>query len=352
MRLLILTQIVDRHDSNLGFFHTWIEEFAKHCEKVTVICLQEGEHALPSNVQVCSLGKPYSAKASKGAGKKFLYVFRFLKYIYKYKDEYDAVFVHMNPEYLVLGGWLWRRWKKPTGLWYAHRSDTYKLRMALAQADHVFTVSQNSFAIATPKLHAIGHGIDTELFKPAMRHESTQLRIVTAGRIAPSKHIMEMFEALQELHVRHEPFTFTVVGSPITDAEKKYAKTLHEWLTRVPWQEQVLFAGPIPHAELSELLNSQDIFFNFSTTGNMDKAGLEALACGIPLLSTNPAFLPLLKPYGLYVSSMHPKEVADALLNFMQRPNRPAVLATLRNKVVAEHSLSNLIPRILSVLTS
>lgn len=57
MRLLIVTQKVDKNDPILGFFHRWIEEFSKHCEKLTVICLQAGEFKLPANVTVLSLGK-------------------------------------------------------------------------------------------------------------------------------------------------------------------------------------------------------------------------------------------------------------------------------------------------------
>ena len=57
MRLLIVTQVVDQNDSVLGFFHRWIEEFAKNCEKVHVICLKESVHNLPENVAVHSLGK-------------------------------------------------------------------------------------------------------------------------------------------------------------------------------------------------------------------------------------------------------------------------------------------------------
>ena len=37
MRLLIFTQRVDREDENLGSFHRWIEEFAKHFDSVSVI---------------------------------------------------------------------------------------------------------------------------------------------------------------------------------------------------------------------------------------------------------------------------------------------------------------------------
>ncbi|MBI4086504.1 hypothetical protein HY416_00780 [Candidatus Kaiserbacteria bacterium] len=57
MKLLICTQTVDRGDPTLGFFHEWIAEFARHCERVIVVCLFEGEHSLPENVTVLSLGK-------------------------------------------------------------------------------------------------------------------------------------------------------------------------------------------------------------------------------------------------------------------------------------------------------
>jgi len=39
MKILILTQKIDKNDDILGFFHGWVAEFAQHCEKVTVIAL-------------------------------------------------------------------------------------------------------------------------------------------------------------------------------------------------------------------------------------------------------------------------------------------------------------------------
>ena len=57
MNLLIITQKVDATDSNLGFFVRWIEEFAKRCLQVTVICLEKRVYELPAHVAVFSLGK-------------------------------------------------------------------------------------------------------------------------------------------------------------------------------------------------------------------------------------------------------------------------------------------------------
>ena len=72
MKLLIVTQKVDKNDPILGFFHRWIEEFARHVEFVTVICLGVGEYSLPVNVKVLSLGKEKKKSRLK-------YIFMFYK---------------------------------------------------------------------------------------------------------------------------------------------------------------------------------------------------------------------------------------------------------------------------------
>ncbi len=343
MRLLITTQVLDSQDSNLGFFHRWIEEFAAHCEHVIVICLKKGDYVLPPNVTVLSLGKEVGSPRVKR-------IYLFLKYIFAYRNDYDAVFVHMNPEYVVLGGYMWHKWGKKVGLWYAHKSLTQKLKRAVRLVDRVFVVTSDTFPIKTAKLAPLGHGIDISLFKPAIHLESTETRIITTGRIAESKHLIEMLETLDALHARGEKFTFTIVGIPTTPTEEQYAQRVKQEIARRPYVDKVHILGSIPHHLLAEVLHGQDLFFNFSGTGNMDKAGLEALACGIPVLSTNPQFEALLAPYGLYVPTLAGETIAQVMVKFLSRSDRPAIAATLRNIVNAEHSLPKLIPKILSAL--
>src|SRR6185295_8452864 len=98
MKLLIVTQVVDSEDPILGFFHRWLEEFATQAEHIEVICLKEGKHALPRNVRVHTLGKPAN---------RILYIARFGWYIWTLRSQYDRVLVHMNPEYVILGGLDW-----------------------------------------------------------------------------------------------------------------------------------------------------------------------------------------------------------------------------------------------------
>ena len=101
MKLLICNEATDLNYPSLGFFFGWIAEFAKHCEQVTVISLGVGEYDLPGNVKVLSLGK----EEGRNRGK---YVYRFYKYIFSERHNYDAVFVHMNPIYVLLGGVFWK----------------------------------------------------------------------------------------------------------------------------------------------------------------------------------------------------------------------------------------------------
>src|SRR3990167_7472201 len=99
MKLLILTQKMNRNDPILGFFHDWVKRLSERVESLTVVCLEKGEFDLPMDVKVLSLGKESSQSRLK-------YLWRFYKYIWRERKNYDAVFVHMNPEYAILGGLL------------------------------------------------------------------------------------------------------------------------------------------------------------------------------------------------------------------------------------------------------
>ena len=138
MRLLIITQKVDINDDLLGFMHGWIIEFARHCKQVIVICLEKGEYELPENVKVLSLGKEVSRS-------KIQYLKRFYQYIWQERKNYDSVFVHMNKEYVILGGVFWKLWGKRIALWYNHLKGNIVSRLSSVLADVIFFTSPFSF---------------------------------------------------------------------------------------------------------------------------------------------------------------------------------------------------------------
>jgi glycosyltransferase involved in cell wall biosynthesis len=318
MKLLIITQIVDRTDTTLGFFHRWIEEFAKHAESVEVICLYEGAHTLPRNVYVHSLGK------EKGTQSPFQYAFRFLSLVWKLRREYDAVFVHMNAEYVLLAGLLWRALRKRIALWYVHGTVSLRLHIAVLLSHVVLTASQESMRVQTRKKRVVGHGIDTEM-RPneGVRGEA----VLSVGRLTKSKHHDLIIEATQQ------------AGKTLRIAGEGSERASLEAFARSR-KADVVFLGGLPPEGMSAEYERAQYFVHASTTGSMDKVVLEALLRNCPVITTSSVY------EGLPVRKVDatPEAIAHALTLPPETIDRASIISK-------QFSLSLLIPKIMRELS-
>lgn len=349
MKLLVLTQKVDRDDPILGFFHRWLEEFSRSVDQVTVICLERGKVSLPKNVKVHSLGKEKKTW-------RVVRLFRFYKYILAERHNYDAVFVHMNPEYVILGGLIWKAFRKKIALWYMHKAVNWRLRAALALTDLVFTGSSESFRIPSPKVHVLGHGIDTEYFRPAEKKQietppERQFRVLSVSRIAPVKDIMTLIRAIQELRGRATlPVTLMVVGLPVTEADREYLAELKAYIEREDLKQLVRFVGGVGYQDIVKYYQAADVFVNTSQTGSLDKTVLEAMACNTPVLTSNESFRGVLDETYFFPQGGH-RELAGKIELLALGDNGQSRGSHLRGSVEREHSVVRLIPRIVQLLS-
>lgn len=305
MRLLITTQKVDQHDPVLGFFHRWLVEFAKHYEEVVCICLAEGAHSLPGNVRVLSLGK------ERQAG-RMARLYRLIRYVLKEKENYDQVLVHMNPEYMVLFGWYWRLFQKPTALWYTHRHVNLQLRIAALFANVIFSSTPYSFRLKSTKARFIGHGIDTAGFSnDGARRETTPL-IVSVGRITPIKHCEILIETAALLTKRLSgAFHIVFIGAPAKDADISYATEMRELVQARGLSGTVSFIGAVPYDTMKDWYSRAWISTNMVPAGGLDKAVIEAMAGGCIPLTSNKAFAGFFGPYADALT--FPESDAEAL---------------------------------------
>ncbi len=354
MRLLIITQGVDKNDPVFGFFHRWLIEFAKHVESLEVICLYEGVHELPANVRVHSLGKKSAAK-NGSLFESAMYAMRFLRLVWKLRNQYDEVFVHMNPEYVLLAGIFWKWWKKRVGLWYLHKSVTLKLRIAEKLVDVIFTASKESFRLPSNKVQIVGHGIDTETFVcNTSVPESDHLRLVTVGRVTRAKNLDVLIEAARVLGENDVKNSLEIIGVPVRSDDVTYAEELAKQISQLHSERvSARVLGSKTQEEVLKLLCGYDMFIHASTgTGSIDKAVLEALACGVPVVSTSEAFKNLLLPSGLYVTEETPEAIASAIMFFVSLPKveKARIRSLLHDQIAQDYSLSALVPRILGLL--
>src|SRR3989344_2570538 len=299
MKLLICTQAIDVEDSDLGFLVRWIEEFAKNCERITVICLREGKHELPVNVKVYEIGKAESRRQK---------AVRFVSLAWKLRKEYDAVFVHMNPEYVVLGGLFWRLWRKRIALWYTHKSVNFNLRLATLLSNVIFTASKESFRLKSSKIQVVGHGIDTDFFSP----DASVARggwLLSVGRLMRSKrHDLAIRIAVEEGK------ELRIAGD---GPERKHLEELARKLG-----VRVQFLGGLTQARLRDEYRKPASLIHTSETGSLDKVVLEALACGLPVHTHDPALKVLENVSASYVREHHSlQRLIPRILTFMGAPS-------------------------------
>ena len=336
MKLLITTKTVDENDQLLGFFVEWIRLFSKKFEKITVLCLEKGKFDLPENVKVINLGK------YRGLG-KLRTLFSLCFTIFNLRGDYDVVFVHMNPIWVVLGEPLWKLLGKRSFFWYTSGGVTFKLKVAEKFADVIFTASKESFRLKSDKVIVTGHGIDTRLFQPSekLKVKSEKLMILSVGRIAPVKNYETLIDSAKILKDRGENFSITMIGEAALDNDARYLSSLKFKVKSLKLDENFSFIGKVNHKDLPQYYQSHDIFVHLSKTGSLDKTLLEAMACGMNVLSSNDSAKVFLSDDSLF-NEDNSDDLADKIRSVIKKYPDPV----LREYVIKNHNLDNLINKI------
>ena len=345
MRLLVITQKVDMNDSNLGFFHVWLQKLAERVDHLYVICLQEGTHTLNKDkVTVLSLGKETGVS-------KLKYLWRFYKYIWEYQKSYDGVFVHMNPEYAILGGLFWKVWNKKVLLWYTHKSVNLKLRLAEKFVNKIFTASKESFRLPSKKVEVVGHGIPIERFiKDSVLPPTQGLNLFGVGRITPSKDWETVVKAFSELHkgIVIPQVNLDIAGMPITLEDNKYRDRLYAFSTEFAYSGYTYAQMPLNYQRHHLLVHT-------SQTGSVDKVVLEMLASGRIVVTSSQAYADAVKEGIVYT---FPEGDYQELANTIEKIYQSGILSpnNLPNQKAVEyvkkyHNLDDLIGKIINYFT-
>ncbi len=119
-------------------------------------------------------------------------------------------------------------------------------------------------------------------------------------------------------------------------------------VSRMNIPDKVEFLGPKPNTEIPKYLARSDLFINMSGTGSLDKAVLEAIACGCLSLTSNEAFKEVL-PADLIVERDKPAKLAENIKYLLNLPEDKIkkLKDDLRAEVVRNHNLDNLVKKII-----
>lgn len=125
------------------------------------------------------------------------------------------------------------------------------------------------------RIHEFPNSIDTRRFRPMPEIVRSPRRICFVGRLAPQKRP----EALIGIAERLGDVELFIIGRGPQEVALKAeaeARGLH-----------AIFAGRVPNDEIPALLNSASVFVMPTTHEGSPKAIYEAMACGLPIVSTD-----------------------------------------------------------------
>lgn len=344
MRLLICAQAVDKNDPVLGFFNRWVEEFAKHCDEINVIALREGEHQLPQHVHVHGLQARSNVSGEAIYGGRTLTrqartALKFLKIAWRLRGNYDTVFVHMNQEYVLLAGIMWRLLGKRVYLWRNHYQGDWLTHVAAHLCHKLFCTSTYSYITRFSHTVLMPVGVPLDAFTAVSGVVRDPQRIISLGRIAPSKKVDMLLEALNRL--RDTEWNASIYGAPLEE-DKPYLERLQTMTRTFGLESRVQFPGSVSQREAPAAYSAHGIFVNCSPSGMYDKTIFEAMACGCIVIASSKDLARDVDPRCIFIEN-DAEDLArklDVVLRLS--PADRDVLALRLGEVAKRHSLQAL----------
>jgi len=164
------------------------------------------------------------------------------------------------------------------------------------------------------KISLIHSPIPSEFFNaftPIIWSNSKAIRVIMVGRFHWIKGYKYAFNALSILKNKGLNIQFTIVGPDIM------TESVNFQVRQLQLQEQVVLKSSMSQVELRHELKAHDIFLLSSLKEGIANVVLEAMALGVPVISTNCGGLAEVisnKETGWLVPVRNPEAIADAII--------------------------------------
>ena len=328
MRIVFVTQAADPSHPVLGATLAKIRALAERCDEVVVLADRVDAAALPENCRARSFAG--SSQTQRGA--------RYLGALApELLQKPVAVVAHMAPIYALLAAPLARPLRVPLLLWFTQQAAGPALRNAERAVDVLLTVDLRSVPLASPKVRAIGHGIDVAALPCVPERRPPLRRLLGLGRYAPVKGWETALRALVDL----PDATLTLHGPTLTDDDRAHLPRLEELARELGVDDRVTFGGEVAYANVPQLLGLADAVVNATRGNSADKVVYEAAAACLPVFAASPVFDTLL-PEQLRFHGDYPRSLAEKIRDYAGGAGR-----ALRAEVEREHSVEHWAERVL-----
>ncbi len=299
------------------------------------------------------------SKLTGGFAEPYSFGRRAFKYLRKHRNEYDLVHDNQSLSFGMLK-------IQSIGLPLVttiHHPITSDLRIALSDAStwqervlirrwhsflkmqakvsrrlrHIVTVSECSqkdialdFALPLEKISVIYNGIDTDIFKPMPEiGRRSNLVMATASADAPLKGVRYLLEAFAILLEKYPDLELILVGKMHSGGNTE------QLINDLKLTASISFVSGISTSELVKMYAQATLVVVPSVYEGFGLPAGEAMACGLPVVSTDGGALPeIVGDSAVVVPTRDAKALANAALRLLGKPSlREEMGAKARNHI-------------------
>jgi glycosyltransferase involved in cell wall biosynthesis len=202
----------------------------------------------------------------------------------------------------------------------------------------------NHYKIPENKIRVIHNGVDINKFKPAADKRKVKeelgfnpddLAIVSVGRLYARKGLFTLIESMPAVVKRFPSAKFIISGKGQSDEMRK----LLAHAEKLGVKNNIIFTGYYPDKKLPKLYQAADVFAFSTFYEHHPFAILEALATGLPVVTTTVGGIPETierGKNGFLVEPFNPRHFGEKILYLLEHPAEAAEMGALARKTVEE----------------
>jgi glycosyltransferase involved in cell wall biosynthesis len=221
----------------------------------------------------------------------------------------------------------------------------------LARARKIIAVSHftkweltNYYKIPPNKIRVIHNGVDINKFKPATGKRKAKAAlgfnpddpaIVSVGRLYARKGLFTLIESMPAVVKRFPNAKFIISGKGQSDEMRKLI--IHA--EKLGVKDNIVFTGYYPDKKLPKLYQAADVFAFSTFYEHHPFAVLEAMATGLPVVTTTVGGIPETigsGKNGFLVEPFNQAQFSDRILYLLEHPGEAAEMGLKARKTVEE----------------
>lgn len=208
-----------------------------------------------------------------------------------------------------------------------------KVRVALAQADRIVTVSEYSreaiaghFRIPATDIVVLPEAASA-LFYPDPPEEAEPLYVLAVGGISPNKNLPALVRAFGRIAGQWPGLRLVLAGDPQASGFLSSFAELQALIAKLGLGERVDFPGHVSDAQLRRLYSGTAVFAMISLDEGFGLPAVEAMACGAPVVASDAhALREVVGGAGLLVNPTDEAAAAAAIGRILGEPDLAAEL--------------------------